>query len=117
LGLRGIEKRLGLPYGPFGENGVSRDSVVHLPVSLDSALSRFTAPHSKAREVLGDYLVDHFGGTRKHELEVYRKAVTSWEGRDFLLFNAMRLIRLSRAIFRTCLSATYALHPLDRTHR
>jgi len=32
---------------------------------------------------MGDYFVDHFAGTREHELEVFRRAVTDWEGGSF----------------------------------
>jgi len=35
---------------------------------------------------MGDYFVDHFAGTREHELEVFRRAVTDWEGGSFFLF-------------------------------
>ena len=34
---------------------------------------------SLAREILGDEFVDHFGGTRLHEVDVWNSAVTNWE--------------------------------------
>ena len=39
-------------------------------------------PNSIAREpkVFGDEFVDHFGGTRMHEVRLWNEAVTSWEG-------------------------------------
>ena len=80
LGLRGIEKKLPLPYGPIGSPGVTRETLVHLPTSLEKATDTFKRKESVAREVFGDYFVDHFAGTREHELEVHRRAVTSWEG-------------------------------------
>ncbi|WWD20609.1 hypothetical protein CI109_105085 [Kwoniella shandongensis] len=79
LGLRGIEKKRPLPYGPIGAPGVTRETLKHLPTSLEAATAAFKAKDSIAREVLGDYFVDHYAGTREHELEVHRKAVTDWE--------------------------------------
>lgn len=79
LGLRGIEKKLALPYGPIGAPGVTRETLVHLPTSLEAATEQFMRKDSIAREVFGDYFVDHYGGTRQHELELFRKAVTDWE--------------------------------------
>lgn len=80
LGLRGIANKTPLPYGPVGSPGVTRKTLVKLPISLESATAAFKWEGSLAREVLGDYLVDHFAGTREHELELHRRAVTSWEG-------------------------------------
>ncbi|EIW69792.1 hypothetical protein TREMEDRAFT_68303 [Tremella mesenterica DSM 1558] len=84
LGLRGIRKRLPLPYGPIGSPGVTRDTLVKLPSSLESATQAFKAESSVAREILGDEFVDHFAGTREHEVEVYRRAVTTWEVERYL---------------------------------
>jgi glutamine synthetase len=75
LGLRGIANKR-----PIASPGVTRDTLVKLPTSLESAVGAFGKQGSLAREVLGDYFVDHYKGTREHELEVHRKAVTSWEG-------------------------------------
>lgn len=80
LGLRGIEQKMKLPYGPLGSDGVTRATIKHLPTSLEAAVDTFKREGSVAREVFGDYFVDHFAGTRDHELEEHRKAVTSWEG-------------------------------------
>ena len=79
LGLRGIEQKLSLPYGPLQSPGVTRDTLIKLPISLESATATFKRKESIAREVMGDYFVDHFAGTREHELEVFRRAVTDWE--------------------------------------
>lgn len=84
LGVRGIEQKMKLPYGPLGSDGVTRATIVHLPTSLESAVAAFKREDSVAREVFGDYFVDHFAGTREHELEEHRKAVTSWEGESVL---------------------------------
>lgn len=51
-----------------------------LPVSLEAATERMMRPESIAREVLGNDFVDHFGGTRRHEVQLWNQAVTSWEG-------------------------------------
>jgi len=39
-------------------------------------------PDSIAREpeIFGNEFVDHFGGTRLHEVKVWNEAITSWEG-------------------------------------
>ena len=80
LGLRGISKRIELPHGPYGSDGVTRDTLPHLPTSLRAATEQFRRKDSLAREVFGDLFVDHFAGTREHELHLHEKAVTSWEG-------------------------------------
>ena len=82
LGLRGIANKTALPYGPVGSPGVTRDTLIMLPTSLEAATAQFKREGSLAREVLGDYLVDHFAGTREHELELHRRAVTNWEGQS-----------------------------------
>ncbi|KAK4687712.1 glutamine synthetase, partial [Tremellales sp. Uapishka_1] len=84
LGLRGIEKKTPLPYGPIGSKEVTRDILIKLPTSLEKATETFKASTSIAREILGDYFVDHFAGTREHELETHRRAVTSWEVERYL---------------------------------
>lgn len=39
-------------------------------------------PESIAREesVFGNDFVDHYGGTRRHEVKLWNEAVTNWEG-------------------------------------
>lgn len=51
-----------------------------LPQSLEAATIRMMKPGSVAREVFGDGFVEHFGGTREHEVGVWNSAVTNWEG-------------------------------------
>ena len=51
-----------------------------LPQSLEVATERMVRPDSIAREVLGNEFVDHFGGTREHEIKLWSEAVTNWEG-------------------------------------
>lgn len=79
LGLRGIKNKTALPYGPMGAPGVTRATLKKLPTSLETATAVFMAKDSLAREVFGDFFVDHYGGTREHELELNRRAVTDWE--------------------------------------
>jgi len=83
VGLRGIANQIPLPYGPLGSPGVTRDTLVLLPTSLESATNAFKRTGSVARECFGDLFVDHFAGTREHELELHKRAVTSWEGASF----------------------------------
>lgn len=51
-----------------------------LPTSLESATIRMMRPESIAREVFGNAFVDHYGGTREHEVRLWNQAVTNWEG-------------------------------------
>ena len=39
---------------------------------------------SIAREVFGDEFVEHYGGTRQHEVDQWNQAVTNWEGLHFV---------------------------------
>lgn len=97
LGLRGIEKKLKLPYGPLGD-GATRDTVKALPTTLEAAVNSFKREGSVARELFGDYFVDHFAGTREHEIAVFQKAVTNWERKLHLLPGGCRLIMQWRGI-------------------
>lgn len=56
-----------------------------LPTSLEAAASRMMHQHSIAREpeVFGNDFVDHYGGTREHEVKLWNEAVTNWEGAFF----------------------------------
>lgn len=53
-----------------------------LPTSLEAATERMMRAGSVAREpeVFGDDFVDHYGGTREHEVKLWNQAVTTWEG-------------------------------------
>lgn len=53
-----------------------------LPQSLEAATIRMMRQGSVAREVLGDDFVEHFGGTREHEVGLWNSAVTNWEGQS-----------------------------------
>ena len=52
-----------------------------LPTSLEEATARMMRPGSVARQVFGDEFVNHFGGTREHEVMLWNSAVTNWEGK------------------------------------
>lgn len=74
-----------------------------LPTSLETATERMMKPNSIAREVLGDDFVEHFGGTRKHEVQLWNEAVTNWEG-DLPLSISMWLRRAHIFFFSRTLS-------------
>ncbi|KAK0612405.1 hypothetical protein B0T17DRAFT_406265 [Bombardia bombarda] len=87
LGWRGVEKKLEIPCPPLGKGedaGGDNDMGVRLAKSLREATDRFTRYGSVAREVFGDEFVDHFGGTREHEIRLWDEAVTDWEMRRYI---------------------------------
>ena len=47
---------------------------------------------SLAREIFGDEFVDHYGGTRLHEVDVWNSAVTNWECAFHSELNRLRRI-------------------------
>ena len=61
---------------------LSVSKVMMLPQSLEAATALMMRQGSVAREVLGDDFVDHFGGTREHEVGLWNSAVTNWEGQS-----------------------------------
>nr|GAT60086.1 predicted protein [Mycena chlorophos] len=89
LGLRGIEKKLKLetpPISHFSPEDRKSGKVKMLPTSLEAATARMMRPESIAREaqMLGDVFVEHYGGTREHEVKLWNEAVTSWELERYL---------------------------------
>ncbi|KAI0664647.1 glutamine synthetase/guanido kinase [Cubamyces menziesii] len=89
LGLRGIEKKLSLPGPPVSKltpEDKKSGKVQMLPQSLEAASERMMRPDSIAREdsVFGNDFVDHFGGTRQHEVRLWNEAVTNWEVERYL---------------------------------
>jgi glutamine synthetase len=81
LGWRGVEKKLEIPVPPLGKGediGSMRDKGVRLAKNLKDANEMFMRKGSVAREVFGDNFVDHFGGTREHEVMLWQEAVTDW---------------------------------------
>ncbi|KAK7693773.1 hypothetical protein QCA50_003345 [Cerrena zonata] len=84
LGMRGIDKKLALPCPPISQmtpEDRSTGKVQMLPISLEAATIRMMRPESIARDpqVFGDDFVEHFGGTRQHEVKLWNEAVTNWE--------------------------------------
>jgi len=89
LGLRGIEKKKKLPGPPishFTPEDKKNGKVKMLPTSLETATERMMRPDSVAREehMFGNDFVEHFGGTREHEVQLWNAAVTSWEVERYL---------------------------------
>jgi glutamine synthetase len=88
LGWRGVEKELEIQIAPgFDTKGGAGENKKgeRLARSLREATERFTAAKSVAREVFGDPWVDHFGGTREHEVRQFDEAVTDWEVRRYMV--------------------------------
>lgn len=77
LGMRGVEKKMEIPCAPLGK-GEEGGKGVRLARTLREANERFAARGSVAREVLGDAFVEHFAGTREHEVRLWDEAVTDW---------------------------------------
>ncbi|KAK3311591.1 uncharacterized protein B0T15DRAFT_521951 [Chaetomium strumarium] len=87
LGWRGVEKKLEIPCPPLGKGedvGGSTDMGARLARSLREANDRFMREGSIAREVFGDDFVDHYGGTRDHEIRLWDEAVTDWEMKRYI---------------------------------
>lgn len=81
LGWRGVEKKLEIPIPPLGKGqdvGSAEDKGERLAKSLKDATARFVRKESIAREVFGDDFVDHYAGTREHEVRLWDQAVTDW---------------------------------------
>ena len=81
LGFRGIKRKLKIKVPPLGKGqnvGGEADKGVRLARSLKEATATMMREGSVAREVFGDEFVDHFGGTREHEVRLWDEAVTDW---------------------------------------
>ncbi|KAL7411214.1 hypothetical protein BDY24DRAFT_397080 [Mrakia frigida] len=84
LGLRGIEKKMALPFPPVGHPDVTPSTLPKLATSLEAATATFSARKSVARECFGDEFVTHFAGTREEEVAKFKQTVTSWEVERYL---------------------------------
>ncbi|KAF8682711.1 Glutamine synthetase guanido kinase [Rhizoctonia solani] len=84
LGLRGIEKKVQLPGPPISVLQRENKAPIRLAMSLEEGTKKLLAENSIAREVLGDDFVDHYGGTRSHEVKLWNEAVTNWEVERYL---------------------------------
>ena len=60
------------------DTGGADDKGARLARSLKEAVAQFARKESIAREVFGDDFVDHFAGTREHEIRLWDEAVTDW---------------------------------------
>lgn len=80
LGRRGVEKQMKIQIPPLGkgESNSDVDQEVRLAKSLKEATGQFMRKDSVAREVFGNEFVEHFGGTREHEIRLWDEAVTDW---------------------------------------
>lgn len=81
LGWRGIERKTEIREPPLGKGegvGGTGDKGQRLAKSLKEATAKFVAKESVAREVFGDEFVEHFAGTREHEIRLWDEAVTDW---------------------------------------
>jgi glutamine synthetase len=81
MGWRGIEKKMEISIPPLGKGedvGSAADEGVRLAKSLKEATTTFMRKESVAREVFGNEFVEHFGGTREHEIRLWDEAVTDW---------------------------------------
>jgi glutamine synthetase len=87
LGWRGIEKKMEISIPPLGKGedvGGAADKGERLAKSLKEATERFMRKESVAREIFGDEFVDHFGGSRQHEIRLWDEAVTDWEVKRYI---------------------------------
>ncbi|CAK1355347.1 Glutamine synthetase [Cercospora beticola] len=87
LGWRGVEKKMEIPVPPLGKGqdvGGEADKGQRLAKSLKDATATFARKGSVAREVFGDEFVDHYAGTREHEIRLWDEAVTDWEVRRYI---------------------------------
>lgn len=81
LGWRGVEKKMKIKVPPLGKGedvGGASDKGIRLAKSLKEANLQFMKKESIAREIFGDEFVDHYGGTREHEVKIWDEAVTDW---------------------------------------
>ena len=103
LGWRGVEKDMELQTPPLGKGedmGGSSDKGTRLAKSLKEATACMMRDGSVAREALGDDFVDHFGGTREHEIKLWDEAVTDWFVKRSLCSRLHRLLAFYREIKR-----------------
>ncbi|KAK7536364.1 uncharacterized protein J3D65DRAFT_628329 [Phyllosticta citribraziliensis] len=87
LGWRGVEKKMEIKLPPLGKGqdvGGAADKGERLAKSLKDGTATMMRPGSVAREALGDEFVEHFGGTREHEIKLWDEAVTDWEVKRYI---------------------------------
>lgn len=87
LGWRGVEKKLEINHPPLQAGLNIREisnSGTRLAKSLREATEIFMRPGSVAREVFGNDFVEHYGGTRENECQLWDEAVTDWETQRYI---------------------------------
>lgn len=77
-GLRGVEKRLEVAVPPSLARTKDDGPPLRLAETLDIAIQRFSATGSVAYELFDKEFVQFFAASRKHELNLWREAVTDW---------------------------------------
>ncbi|MBX3254383.1 MAG: glutamine synthetase [Chitinophagaceae bacterium] len=82
-GLYGIRKKMTLNIAATTGNGYMNKSDGILPANLWQA-TQAMKNSPVARELFGDYFVDHFTGTREWEWRQFSKVVTDWELKRYL---------------------------------
>ncbi|TGZ82358.1 glutamine synthetase/guanido kinase [Ascodesmis nigricans] len=82
-GLRGIQKKLPMTIPPLAKGKDASDGE-RLPRNLAEAVNTMHAKGSVARDVFGNDFVDHYCGTRRHELMLWNQAVTDWEVKRYI---------------------------------
>jgi glutamine synthetase len=88
LGWRGVEQKLQISIPPLGKGDpVCASDGIRLAKNLKDANELFMRKDSVARQVFGDRFVNHFGGTREHEVLLWQEAVTDWYASLFSLQN------------------------------
>lgn len=87
-GFYGIQNHLSLkdfpPTSATVQSDVNLSQWQALPTTLLEATQNFMKADSKARKILGNEFVDHFGRTRENEWKQYTRAVTNWEIERYL---------------------------------
>ena len=82
-GLRGVEKKMKMTIPPLGKGEEAGDGE-RLAKNLGHAVQEMVEKDSVARELFGDVFVDHFAGTRMHEIQLWEQAVTDWEVKRYM---------------------------------
>ncbi|KAI5795521.1 hypothetical protein EDC01DRAFT_52876 [Geopyxis carbonaria] len=82
-GIRGIKKKLPMTIQPLGK-GQETGGGEKLARNLGEAVQKMVETDSVARQVLGDAFVDHYAGTRRHEVKLWEQAVTDWEVKRYM---------------------------------
>ncbi len=77
-GLYGIEKGLKLEDEPIKGNGYASDRGEKLPTNLYEAALKFKNSEL-ARELFGDFFVEHFAQSRLWEWRQFQESITDWE--------------------------------------